>query len=166
MYNKQLKEKEATLMEEILWKLGSAASIWEVSLKPCFFFFYILYVVIQDVSQSLVKPVFCSQAVTGHEECVEALLQHSASFLVRDCKGRTPIHLAAACGHIGVLGGLLHAAQSVETLPVLTDNQGYTPLHWACYNGTEKRALMTFRVDKDIYMWWLEHASLPLSAVD
>lgn len=79
------------------------------------------------------------QAVTGHEECVEALLQHSANFLVQDCKGRTPVHLAAACGHIGVLGGLLHAAQSVETLPVLTDNQGYTPLHWACYNGTEMR---------------------------
>uniref|UniRef100_A0A8C5GP31 Ankyrin repeat domain 28b n=1 Tax=Gouania willdenowi TaxID=441366 RepID=A0A8C5GP31_GOUWI len=74
-------------------------------------------------------------AVTGHEECVEALLQHNASFLVRDCKGRSPIHLASACGHIGVLGGLLHAAQSVETIPVLTDNQGYTPLHWACYNG-------------------------------
>lgn len=77
--------------------------------------------------------------MTGHEECVEALLQHSANFLVRDCKGRTPVHLAAACGHIGVLGGLLHAAQSVETLPVLTDNQGYTPLHWACYNGKEMK---------------------------
>lgn len=77
--------------------------------------------------------------MTGHEECVEALLQHSANFLAQDCKGRTPIHLAAACGHIGVLGGLLHAAQSLETLPVLTDSQGYTPLHWACYNGTETR---------------------------
>ena len=69
---------------------------------------------------------------------MEALLQHSANFLVRDCKGRTPMHLAAACGHIGVLGGLLHAAQSMETLPVLTDNKGYTPLHWACYNGTQR----------------------------
>lgn len=87
------------------------------------------------------RTVLCPQAVTGHEESVEALLQHNASFLVRDCKGRTPVHLAAACGHIGVLGGLLHAAQSVETLPVLTDNQGYTPLHWACYNGTEMRGL-------------------------
>lgn len=89
---------------------------------------------------TLTSTVSLPQAVTGHEECVEALLQHSANFLVRDCKGRTPVHLAAACGHIGVLGGLLHAAQSVETLPVLTDNQGYTPLHWACYNGTEMRA--------------------------
>ena len=82
--------------------------------------------------------------MTGHEECVEALLQHSANFLVRDCRGRTAIHLAAACGHIGVLGGLLHAAQSVETLPALTDSQGYTPLHWACYNGTDKGFKTTF----------------------
>uniref|UniRef100_A0A672TD64 Serine/threonine-protein phosphatase 6 regulatory ankyrin repeat subunit A-like n=1 Tax=Sinocyclocheilus grahami TaxID=75366 RepID=A0A672TD64_SINGR len=75
-------------------------------------------------------------AVTGHEECVEALLQHSASFMVRDCRGRSPVHLAAACWGSGVLGGLLHAAQSsVETIPVITDHQGYTPLHWACYNG-------------------------------
>ncbi|XP_072288399.1 serine/threonine-protein phosphatase 6 regulatory ankyrin repeat subunit A-like, partial [Eucyclogobius newberryi] len=29
----------------------------------------------------------------------------------------------------------LHAAQSVQTLPPLADNHGYTPLHWACYNG-------------------------------
>lgn len=75
------------------------------------------------------------QAVTGHEECVEALLQHSASFMVRDCRGRSPVHLAAACGHVGVLGGLLHAAQSLDSVPVITDHQGYTPLHWACYNG-------------------------------
>ncbi|MBN3314346.1 ANR28 phosphatase, partial [Atractosteus spatula] len=74
-------------------------------------------------------------AVTGHEECVEALLQHNANFLIRDCKGRTAVHLAAACGHIGVLGGLLQAVQSMDTVPVITDNRGYTPLHWACYNG-------------------------------
>lgn len=73
--------------------------------------------------------------MTGHEECVEALLQHSASFMVRDCRGRSPVHLAAACGHVGVLGGLLHAAQSLDSIPIITDNQGYTPLHWACYNG-------------------------------
>uniref|UniRef100_A0A8C2Z2G7 Ankyrin repeat domain 28 n=1 Tax=Cyclopterus lumpus TaxID=8103 RepID=A0A8C2Z2G7_CYCLU len=94
--------------------------------KIMFQHYYCIYV--RDAARHVI-------AVTGHEECVEALLQHSATFLVRDCKGRTPVHLSAACGHIGVLGGLLHAAQSVETLPVLTDNQGYTPLHWACYNG-------------------------------
>uniref|UniRef100_A0A8B9KPF9 Ankyrin repeat domain 28 n=1 Tax=Astyanax mexicanus TaxID=7994 RepID=A0A8B9KPF9_ASTMX len=74
-------------------------------------------------------------AVTGHEACVEALLQHSASLPVRDSRGRTAMHLAAACGHIGVLGALLQAAQSLNTVPVIMDNCGYTPLHWACYNG-------------------------------
>ncbi|MEE6465994.1 hypothetical protein FKM82_006784 [Ascaphus truei] len=74
-------------------------------------------------------------AVTGHEECVEALLQHTANFLLRDCRGRTPIHLAAACGHIGVLGALLQTAVSVDIVPAIADNRGYTSLHWACYNG-------------------------------
>lgn len=75
--------------------------------------------------------------MTGHEECVEALLQHNANFLLRDCRGRTPIHLAAACGHIGVLGALLHTAASVDVVPAIADNHGYTSLHWACYNGKQ-----------------------------
>uniref|UniRef100_A0A8C7LD55 Ankyrin repeat domain 28 n=1 Tax=Oncorhynchus kisutch TaxID=8019 RepID=A0A8C7LD55_ONCKI len=107
---------------------------WNIYYAQIYLFMIPYYIIDYDLINSiLVSPPY--QAVTGHEECVEALLQHSASFLVRDCKGRTPVHLAAASGHIGVLGGLLHAAQSVETLPVITDNQGYTPLHWACYNG-------------------------------
>lgn len=89
----------------------------------------------------------CVQAVTGHEACVEALLQHSATLLVRDCRGRSPLHLAASCGHIGVLGGLLQAAQSLDAVPVVTDNRGYTPLHWACYNGTTRSAFL--------WRWWL-----------
>lgn len=78
----------------------------------------------------------CVKAVTGHEACVEALLQHGASVCLRDSKGRTAMHLAAACGHIGVLGSLLQAAHSQNTVPVIMDSCGYTPLHWACYNGT------------------------------
>lgn len=75
------------------------------------------------------------QAVTGHEECVEALLQHGAKPILRDCRGRTPIHLSAACGHIGVLGALLQSVASGDAVPALADNHGYTSLHWACYNG-------------------------------
>lgn len=75
------------------------------------------------------------QAVTGHEECVEALLQHGAKSLLRDCRGRTPIHLSAACGHIGVLGALLQSVGSGDAVAALADNHGYTSLHWACYNG-------------------------------
>lgn len=74
-------------------------------------------------------------AVTGQEECVEALLQRGASVCVRDIRGRSPLHLASACGRVGALGALLQTTNTSHTYTHLTDNQGYTPLHWACYNG-------------------------------
>lgn len=75
--------------------------------------------------------------MTGQEECVEALLQRGANVCVRDIRGRSPLHLASACGRVGALGALLQAnTTSSHTNTHLTDNQGYTPLHWACYNGT------------------------------
>lgn len=56
---------------------------------------------------------------------------------VRDIQGRSPLHLASACGRVGPLGALLQANTTTShTQAHLTDNQGYTPLHWACYNGT------------------------------
>lgn len=72
---------------------------------------------------------------------MEALLQHGAKSLLRDCRGRTPIHLSAACGHIGVLGALLQSATSVDAIPAIADNHGYTSLHWACYNGKHESML-------------------------
>lgn len=68
---------------------------------------------------------------------MEALLQRGASVCVRDIQGRSPLHLASACGRVGALGALLQATSTSHTHTHLTDNQGYTPLHWACYNGTE-----------------------------
>ena len=49
----------------------------------------------------------------------------------RDCNGCCPLHLAAACGHVGILSSLLQVCGTGN----ITDNRGYTPLHWACYNG-------------------------------
>ncbi|XP_039197893.1 serine/threonine-protein phosphatase 6 regulatory ankyrin repeat subunit A-like [Crotalus tigris] len=88
-------------------------------------------------------------AVTGHEECVEALLHHGAKATLRDCRGRTPIHLSAACGHIGVLGALLQSLSSGDMIPALTDNQGYTSLHWACYNGHDY--CVEFLLDQEVF---------------
>lgn len=76
--------------------------------------------------------------MTGQEECVEALLQRGASVCVKDMWGRSPLHLAAACGRVGAMGALLQANTTTSHTNVhLTDNLGYTPLHWACYNGTD-----------------------------
>uniref|UniRef100_A0A7N6C4V5 Ankyrin repeat domain 28b n=1 Tax=Anabas testudineus TaxID=64144 RepID=A0A7N6C4V5_ANATE len=60
--------------------------------------------------------------LSGHTDCVYSLLNKGANVEAKDKWGRTALHR-------GVRKCLLHAAQSVETLPVLTDNQGYTPLN-------------------------------------
>ena len=52
-------------------------------------------------------------------------------YLNRDYKGRTPVHFAAQSGHSGLLITLLRAGGS----PTCPDKTGYTPLHWASYNG-------------------------------
>uniref|UniRef100_A0A671RXH9 Serine/threonine-protein phosphatase 6 regulatory ankyrin repeat subunit A-like n=1 Tax=Sinocyclocheilus anshuiensis TaxID=1608454 RepID=A0A671RXH9_9TELE len=85
-------------------------------------------------------------AVMGHQGCVEALLQHGSSLLVQDSRGRSPMHLAAACGHVGVLRALLKAQ---KTVLVLKDNCGYTPLHWACYNGHD--ACVELLLEYDVF---------------
>lgn len=74
------------------------------------------------------------QIMTGHEECVQMLLEKEVSILCKDARGRTPLHFAAARGHATWLSELLQIALSEEDCS-LKDNQGYTPLHWACYNG-------------------------------
>lgn len=76
----------------------------------------------------------CCQIMTGHEECVQMLLEKEVSILCKDARGRTPLHFAAARGHATWLSELLQIALSEEDCS-LKDNQGYTPLHWACYNG-------------------------------
>lgn len=72
--------------------------------------------------------------MTGHEECVQMLLEKEVSILCKDARGRTPLHFAAARGHATWLSELLQVALSEEDCG-LKDNQGYTPLHWASYNG-------------------------------
>lgn len=74
--------------------------------------------------------------MTGHEECVQMLLEKEVSILCKDARGRTPLHFAAARGHATWLSDLLQVALSEEDCS-LKDNQGYTPLHWASYNGHE-----------------------------
>ncbi|MGH0161946.1 UNVERIFIED_CONTAM: hypothetical protein FKN15_041804 [Acipenser sinensis] len=74
--------------------------------------------------------------LTGHEDCVQLLMEQEASYLLGDCRGRTALHFAAARGLATWLCDFLPNTFS-EGNPALRDSQGYTLLHWACYNGHE-----------------------------
>lgn len=77
----------------------------------------------------------CLKAMLGSEDCVSALLDHGASALCRDSQGRTPLHLAASCGHALLLHTLVKAAMKSDPLDSMLDFRGYTPTHWAAYHG-------------------------------
>lgn len=73
--------------------------------------------------------------VHGHQESVELLVGRGASATFQDRDGKSALHLAAACGHLSCLATLL--GNTSEDVSELQDSQGYTVLHWACYNGKD-----------------------------
>lgn len=74
-------------------------------------------------------------AFGGSEACVRLLLKEGASVVSRDRLGKTPLHVAAAVGNGAVLSILLRQCADGEGPDRLTDLQGFTPIHWACYGG-------------------------------
>ena len=52
--------------------------------------------------------------VSGWEQGVRLLLQHGASYSVRDAEGRTPLHLAAYDGRLGAIKILIEFTPSVS----------------------------------------------------
>ena len=54
-----------------------------------------------------VSAVCHVKAAYGHEECADSLIHHGAAVNAHDKWGRTPLHMAAMCGHVALLGMLL-----------------------------------------------------------
>uniref|UniRef100_A0A8C8RFV4 Uncharacterized protein n=1 Tax=Pelusios castaneus TaxID=367368 RepID=A0A8C8RFV4_9SAUR len=68
----------------------------------------------------------------GHTAVVGLLLSKSTSQLhLRDKRGRTCLHLAAANGHVEMVRGLLGQGAEIN----VTDKQGWGPLHFAAKSG-------------------------------
>jgi len=55
----------------------------------------------------VVSSVYGVKAAYGHEECANSLIHHGAAVNAHDVRGRTPLHMAAMCGHVALLGMLI-----------------------------------------------------------
>lgn len=100
-------------------------------------------------------PLFRAVIKERDHQLVELLLAHGAQVAIQDANGKTPLHLAAACGRLvsstsrnlseclfSPKLNFLHRVKALASLvkanpaaATLKDDQGCTVLHWACYNG-------------------------------
>jgi hypothetical protein len=69
----------------------------------------------------------CSQAATGNDRALMALLSRGAALDVTSVGGATPLHGAAAEGHVAMVASLLHLGVTVDT----ADRSESTPLSLA-----------------------------------
>lgn len=83
--------------------------------------------------------------VTGSTESLKILLDKSRfDITIKDVKGHTPCHTAAINNQLNLIHYmLLKTMENDSTLNALSlldcpDNNGRTPLQWACYKGHEK----------------------------
>lgn len=79
----------------------------------------------------------------GHVEAVRLLISQGAQVNnVASLSGRTPLHIAAAEGHVGLVQALLNASARYD----VRDNNGHTPIDCAQRQGRHEvvNLIMTF----------------------
>ena len=69
---------------------------------------------------------------TDNQLCVQALVDNGAALDTRDVHGRTPLHLACIVGYQYLIGSL--DTEQISFLSI-KDNNGCTPLYYACKNS-------------------------------
>lgn len=71
--------------------------------------------------------------MAGHNGIVQLLISKGANVGTLDVHGKTVLHLAAVCGHLGCLQTV--CSYMKEEQASVLDNQSCTALHWTCYIG-------------------------------
>ncbi|KAK0507139.1 hypothetical protein JMJ35_010177 [Cladonia borealis] len=77
-------------------------------------------------------------AMRGHWEMVQELSSGNSTFLSEDHQGRNVLHMAAGLGRLSIVDKLLENVQIAYELINSTDNDGWTPLHWACHSASKE----------------------------
>ncbi|KAK3783323.1 hypothetical protein RRG08_044332 [Elysia crispata] len=88
-------------------------------------------------------------AAADHVECIELLLQHKASVMVRSSNGTYPVHVAARCGAARALQAIIEGAelQGIDHRLILTlkDREGQLPIHNAVNNGAAESVIVCLK---------------------
>ena len=77
-------------------------------------------------------------AMRGHWEMIQELLSDNSTFLSKDHQGHNVPHMAAGLGQLFVVDRLLENVQIAHDLINKWDNDGWTPLHWACRSASKE----------------------------
>lgn len=86
-------------------------------------------------------------ASTNRDHLIEMLTTPSISLLTRDLEGRNSLHFAAGNGNVSFARHIIE--QSPEAVHDV-DNDSWTPLHWACRQGSTDivELLLSHKADK------------------
>ena len=69
---------------------------------------------------------------------VQELSSGNSTLLSKDYQGRDVLHMAAGLSHLSVVERLLEIVQIAYDLIDKWDNDGWTPLHWACRSASKE----------------------------
>ncbi|XP_076655935.1 uncharacterized protein LOC143360718 isoform X2 [Halictus rubicundus] len=75
---------------------------------------------------------------SGSEKIVNLLLKNNANVNTVAIYGVTPLHIAAMDGYVQIAEDLLNHGSYTNSVCTLGFQEGYTPLHFACQQGSEE----------------------------